>query len=237
MNKLILLASCEQKQGKTILGFELAKKLGEKHKVQYVDIARSEKSLAMYLGIESNVVYDFVDVMEGTCQVEEATIPVEINGVRAFDLVPSPRLKSKTYRSSELIEKIALIFGKSYDYTIIDGIHLYQDENYFDYNSVHRILFLTEAKTEDLKKIDGCIQKIGKEKLEHVIMVLNKYVKADVQKGLMYRQKELEEMLKIRIRGTISRENTLDNVDRIEEISETSIKEYRDAVSVIMNHL
>lgn len=236
MSKFILITSCNGKQGKTILAIELAKKVALTHKVLFVDISKSSKSAASYLGIDENIIYDFVDLMSGVCSVEEATIKTN-NDNYLFDLIPAPRMRSKTIRDSKMFEKFFMVFSKSYDYVIIDGIDLFQDDIYYDYDGLDRIVFITEAKTEDLKKINVCIQKTGKENVEKVLSVINKYSKTEMLKGRMYNQKELDEMMQINIIGELGFNSDYESIEVMNDQTDVILKGFKEIAAKIVEKL
>lgn len=232
MSKFILITSCKEKQGKTLLAIELAKKIAKTHKVLFVDISKSSKSAASYLGIDENIIYDFVDLMSGVCSVEEATIKTN-NDNYLFDLIPAPRMRSKFVRDSKMFEKFFMIFSKSYDYVIIEGIDLFQDNVYYDYDGLDRIVFITEGKTEDLKKIDVCIQKIGKENAEKVLSIINKYSKTEMIKGRMYNLKELDEMMQINIIGELGFNSGYESIEVMNDQSDVILRGFKDLAAKI----
>jgi len=236
MSKFTLVTSCNGKQGKTILAIEIAKILAMKHKVLFVDMSKSTKSAASYLGNDENIIYDFVDLMSGMCSGEEATIKYQ-DDTYSFDLIPAPRLKNKTFKDSKMFEKFFMIFSKSYDYIIIDGIDLYQDDVYYDYDGLDKIVFITESKTEDLKKIDSCIQKIGKENIENLLTVINKFSKTEMLKGRMYNQKELEEMMRINIIGDMGFNSDYESIEVMNNQTGQILKDFKAIAAKIVEKL
>ncbi|MBV1756338.1 MAG: AAA family ATPase [Dethiosulfatibacter sp.] len=236
MSKFTLVTSCNGKQGKTILAIEIARKLATKHKVLFVDMSKSSKSAAAYLGNDENIIYDFVDLMTGMCSVEEATIKPH-NDKHLFDLIPAPRLRNKIIRDSKMFEKFFLMFSKSYDYVIIDGIDLYLDDVYYDYDGLDKIIFITEGKVEDLRKINTCIQKIGKENIENLLTVINKYSKTEMLKGRMYNQKELDEMMQINIIGELGYNSNYESIEVMNDQTDQVLKNFEEIAVKIVEKL
>jgi septum formation inhibitor-activating ATPase MinD len=126
-----------------------------------------------------------------------------------------------------------MIFSKSYDYVIIEGIDLFQDDIYYDYDGLDRIVFITEGKTEDLKKIDVCIQKIGKENVEKVLSVINKYSKSEMIKGRMYNLKELDEMMQINIIGELGFNSDYESIEVMNDKTDVILKGFKDIAAKI----
>lgn len=236
MSKFILLASCNSKQGKTILAIEIAKKLAVKNKVLFVDMSKSSKPAASYFGIDENIIYDFVDLISGMCSVEEATIKPN-NSNHLFDLIPAPRLRNKEVRDPKLFEKFFMMFSKSYDYIMVDGIDLFQDDIFYDYEGLDKIVFITEGKIEDLKKINACIQKLGKENIENVLTVINKYSKTEMLKGRMYNQKELREMMKLDIIGEMGFNSEYELIEAMSDQTERVLKDFKDIAAKVVERL
>lgn len=75
MGKVIVVASGKGGTGKTMVCANLGATLAlEGHKVAVVDMDMGLRNLDLYLGLESNVVYDVNDVMNGVCRIKQALI-------------------------------------------------------------------------------------------------------------------------------------------------------------------
>lgn len=202
MSKFILVTSCEEQQGKTVLSLELAKKLANENSVVYVDISGSTKNASVYLGYDMNIIYDYVDLVDDTCSLDEGKISAEVEGV-VFDMIPTPRLETKNAEENKIFGKLFMILNDKYEYVIIDGGSIRDEKDIMDYGVLDRILLITESRIEDFGRINTCLNIIGKENAGNILYLVNKYMKKEGKKGTMFNPKELEDMINLKTVGHI----------------------------------
>ncbi len=239
MNQLVLMMSCDKNQGKTLMAITLANVLSRESKVLLIDVTTSKKTIASYLGVEEQIVYDVGDMMLGTCQMDSAIMEVRIGEV-VVDFIPAPRMRTKIYNRAELIEKLSILPAQKYDFIIIDGIELCSTDYYYDYTSINYLIMMIESKIEDLKKINIATQKIGKEALENTYFVLSRYHKTLYQKGQLLSGKEIEEMMNISIIGQIDEEKRFESIDRYTELPKEILEPFLNMANqfseIFQNH-
>lgn len=202
MSKFILVTSCEEQQGKTVLSLELAKKLAKNKSLVYVDISGSTKNASVYLGYDMNIIYDYVDLVDDTCSLDEGKISAEVEG-SFFDMIPTPRLETKKAECNKIFGKLFMILNDKYDYVIIDGRSIRDEKDIMDYGVLDRILLITESKVEDIGRMNTCLNIIGKENAGNILYLVNKYIKKEGKKGTMFTPKELEDMINLKNVGHI----------------------------------
>jgi septum formation inhibitor-activating ATPase MinD len=211
MSKFILVTSCEEQQGKTVISLELAKKLSNEGSVVYVDISGSTKNASVYLDYDMNIIYDYVDLVEDTCSLDEGKISAELEGA-VFDMIPTPRLETKKAKENKIFGKLFMILNDKYDYIIIDGGSIRDEKDIMDYSVLDRILLITESRIEDFGKINTCINIIGKENAGNILYLINKYMKKEGKRGTMFKPKELEEMINLKMVGHIEFNDTYQKI-------------------------
>ncbi|SHJ58555.1 Septum formation inhibitor-activating ATPase MinD [Dethiosulfatibacter aminovorans DSM 17477] len=202
MSKFLLVTSCEEQQGKTVLSLELAKKLAKNNSVVYVDISGSTKNASVYLGYDMNIIYDYVDLVDDTCSLDEGKISAEVEG-SVFDMIPTPRLETKKAEGNKIFGKLFMILNDKYDYVIIDGSSIRDEKDIMDYSVLDRILLITESRIEDIGRMNTCLNIIGKENAGNILYLVNKYMKKEGKKGTMFTPKELEDMINLKSVGHI----------------------------------
>ncbi|MGN1412730.1 MAG: septum site-determining protein MinD [Anaerovoracaceae bacterium] len=75
MGKVIVVASGKGGTGKTTVVANLGATLAmEGHRTLVIDMDMGLRNLDLYLGLESNVVYDVSDVLNGVCRIKQALI-------------------------------------------------------------------------------------------------------------------------------------------------------------------
>lgn len=202
MSKFILVTSYEEKQGKTVLSLELAKKLSGKGSVVYVDISGSTENAAVYLGCDINIIYDYIDFVDDVCSLEEGIISTQLED-STFDFIPTPRLETKTTSENKIFGKLFMILNGKYDYIIIDGKSIRDENDLMDYSILDRIILITESNIEDFGKINTCLNIIGKENVGNILYIINKYSKRDGKRGIKFKPSEMEDMINLKMADCI----------------------------------
>ncbi len=84
-----------------------------------VDFDIGQRNLDMILGLESRVVYDIVQVMEGTAKMKQALIKSKVSDNLFF--LPASQSKDKTVLESEKVRKFIDEIRKDFDFIILDS--------------------------------------------------------------------------------------------------------------------
>lgn len=120
MGKVIVVASGKGGTGKTTVVANLGATLAmEGHKTVVVDMDMGLRNLDLYLGLESNVVYDVSDVMNGVCRIKQALIK-DKSFPGLYLMAASPKKADgeiTPLHMKVLCEKLK----EQFDYIIVDG--------------------------------------------------------------------------------------------------------------------
>jgi septum site-determining protein MinD len=87
-------------------------------KVVLIDTDIGLRNLDVVMGLENRIVYDLVDVVEGSCRVKQALI--KDKRYDGLYLLPAAQTRDKSAVSPEQMEKLCLELKQEYDYVIID---------------------------------------------------------------------------------------------------------------------
>lgn len=119
MQNVIVVTSGKGGVGKTTtvanIGAGLAR---EGKKVALIDTDIGLRNLDVVLGLENRIVYDLVDVVEGTCRQKQALIKD-----KRFDglfLMPAAQTRDKMAVNEEQMKKLISELEKDFDYILID---------------------------------------------------------------------------------------------------------------------
>lgn len=119
MHNVIVITSGKGGVGKTTtvanLGTGLAK---EGKKVVMIDTDIGLRNLDVVLGLENRIVYDLVDVVEGTCKVKQALI--KDKRYDGLYLLPAAQTRDKMAVSPEQMKKVVAELEADFDYILID---------------------------------------------------------------------------------------------------------------------
>ena len=119
MGEVIVITSGKGGVGKTTttanIGTGLAK-LGKS--VVLIDTDIGLRNLDVVMGLENRIVYNLVDVIEGTCRINQALI--KDKRTPNLYLLPSAQTKDKTAVSPEQMKKLADERRENFDYILMD---------------------------------------------------------------------------------------------------------------------
>ena len=119
MGEVIVITSGKGGVGKTTttanIGIGLSR-LGKK--VMVIDTDLGLRNLDVVLGLENRIVYNIVDVIEGSCRLKQALI--KDKRFPELYLLPSAQTKDKTSISPEQMKKLIEDIRDDFDYILLD---------------------------------------------------------------------------------------------------------------------
>jgi septum site-determining protein MinD len=119
MQNVIVITSGKGGVGKTTtvanLGTGLAR---EGKKVVLIDTDIGLRNLDVVLGLENRIVYDLVDVVEGTCRIKQALI--RDKRYEALCLLPAAQTRDKLAVTPDQMKMVVEELEKEFDYILID---------------------------------------------------------------------------------------------------------------------
>lgn len=202
MGTSIVITSGKGGVGKTTttanLGTALAM-LGKK--VIVVDADTGLRNLDLLLGLENRIVYNLVDVVDGTCRLKQALIKD-----KRFDnlfLLPTAQTKDKTAVNPAQMQKLVDDLKKEFDYVIIDcpaGI-----EHGFE-NAVagaDLAIVVTTPEVSAVRDADRIIGKLEAKGLENHQLIVNRIKYEMTKKGEMLNIDDMTDILAIKLLGIV----------------------------------
>jgi septum site-determining protein MinD len=119
MGEVIVITSGKGGVGKTTTTANIGTALAmEGKQVVLVDADIGLRNLDVVMGLENRIVYDLVDVVEGTCRLKQALIKD-----KRFDglfLLPAAQTKDKTAVSPKQMQDLAKELKEQFDYVLVD---------------------------------------------------------------------------------------------------------------------
>ncbi len=119
MGEVIVITSGKGGVGKTTTTANIGTALAmEGKQVVLVDADIGLRNLDVVMGLENRIVYDLVDVVEGTCRLKQALIKDKrFNGLF---LLPAAQTKDKTAISPKQMQELSKELKEQFDYVLID---------------------------------------------------------------------------------------------------------------------
>lgn len=202
MENIIVITSGKGGVGKTTttanIGVGLAKR-GKKTVLVDTDIGL--RNLDVVLGLENRIVYDLVDVVEGTCRMKQALI--KDKRYDGLFLLPAAQTRNKMAVNPEQMQDLIKRLSEEFDYVIIDcpaGI-----EQGFQ-NAVagaKSAIVVTVPEVSSVRDADRIIGLLGASDVDEVRLLINRMRPDLVAQGDMLAIDDTLEILGIDLIGVI----------------------------------
>ncbi len=208
MNNVIVVTSGKGGVGKTTttanIGAGLA--LGGK-KVVLVDTDIGLRNLDVVLGLENRIVYDLVDVVEGTCRMKQALI--KDKRYDGLYLLPAAQTRDKMAVSPAQMKTLVEELEREFDYIVIDcpaGM-----ERGFE-NAVagaKSAIVVTVPEVSSVRDADRIIGLLSANEVDDVFLLINRMRPDLAKKGDMLNIEDVIEILGVDLIGVIPEDETI----------------------------
>lgn len=208
MGKVIVITSGKGGVGKTTTSANIGMGLAlEGKNVLLIDADIGLRNLDVIIGMEDRIIYDLIDVIDGSCRLSEALI--KDKRYENLSLLPAAQTKDKTAVTPEQMEKLCADLREAYDYVIIDcpaGIEQ-GFKNAIAGADMALVVTVPEVSAvRDADRIIGLLQNKG---IKEPKLILNR-VRPDMTKnGDMLDIEDVKEILGIDAIGVVPDENAV----------------------------
>ncbi|MCP4116671.1 MAG: septum site-determining protein MinD [Desulfobacteraceae bacterium] len=199
--RIIVVTSGKGGVGKTTATASIGAALAlEGNRVAVIDMDIGLRNLDVVLGLENRIVFNIVDVVNGTCNLRQAAI--RDRRIENLFLVPASQSDNKDVLTSAGVERVAKQLRKEFDYVIMDspaGI-----ERGFE-NSVTAADEAIVVCTPDVSSIRDADRVIGLLYSRSITprLIVNRIVPEMVSKGDMLSHEDVMEVLSIDLAGLV----------------------------------
>jgi septum site-determining protein MinD len=208
MEKAIVITSGKGGVGKTTTTANIGAGLALLGKsVVLVDTDIGLRNLDVVLGLENRIVYDLVDVVEGTCKLKQALI--RDKRYDGLYLLPAAQTRNKMAVSPEQMKKLVSDLECEFDYVIIDcpaGI-----ERGFK-NAVagaKSAIVVTVPEVSSVRDADRIIGLLSANGIEDVQLLINRIRPDLVKRGDMLAIEDTLEILGVDLIGVVPEDETI----------------------------
>lgn len=207
MARTIVITSGKGGVGKTSICVNLGHALASLNlKVLLIDIDLGLNNLDVVMGMENQVVFDLIDVLEGKCRVKQALLQDFYNS--NLYVFPSnhtnPNILVEAKSIKKILEEVELFF----DYILIDSPAGIESGFYRALEISNEAIVVTTphiSAIRDADKIVGCLKSFG---FDNINLVINR-VRGDlILGGEMIDLTVIEKYLNINLIGSVPEEDT-----------------------------
>ncbi len=208
MGKIIMIASGKGGTGKTTLSANLGAALAMHGKLVLLsDMDIGLRNLDVALGLESNIVYDILDVLDGNCTLDEAI--VKDNRYENLYFMAAPQTRSAAEADTDKLKELWTEIKGRFDYCITDapaGI-----EGGFGYAMLcaDAAIIVTIPETAALRDADRVITILEENGIADIRLVLNRIRPDMIEKGIMMNIDSCLDILQIPVLGIVCEDEQL----------------------------
>lgn len=209
MSEVIVITSGKGGVGKTTtsanIGTGLAV-LGKK--VVLVDADIGLRNLDVVLGLENRIVYDLVDVVEGSCRLKQALI--KDKRYSSLFLLPAAQTRDKNAVTPEQMQKLCEALKEDeFDYIIIDCPAGIEQGFKNAIAGADKAIVVTTPEVSAVRDADRIIGLLEASGLNNPTLILNRLRVDMVKRGDMMTIDDVTEILAIDILGVVPDDETI----------------------------
>ena len=202
MGEVIVITSGKGGVGKTTTTANIGAGLSKfDKKVVVIDTDLGLRNLDVVMGLENLIVYNLVDVIEGTCRLKQALI--RDKRYENLYLLPSAQTKDKTAISPGQMKKLTSQLKDEFDYILLDcpaGI-----EKGFQ-NAIagaDRAIVVTTPEVSAIRDADRIIGLLESNQLKKIDLIINRIRMDMVKRGDMMSVDDVTEILSVPLIGAL----------------------------------
>lgn len=180
MSNKIIVTSEKDKAGKSLYSVKLALELAKANKkVVVVEFSERNKSIAEYLELDEQIIYDLKDALDGVCSIDQAIV----NVAERVDLLPTPRLKEKLNEIEiSYFNKLITELERYYDYLILEVSKL-SKAYYIDLKNINSVIILNDNEFSSLAQINDDFVLTSQNAVKNKFIIVNKYSSSKAKKN------------------------------------------------------
>lgn len=202
MGKMIIVASGKGGTGKTTFTSQVGARLAEMGCLTVlVDADAGFRNLDIALGLESSVVYDYSDYINGTKDIDE--VLVKSGQSENLYFIAAPQSAATTEFDSERVGEFWECLKARFDFVLADAPAGMGDGFVFAAENADEAVIVSLAEASSLRDADRVIEELENSGVEEIRLVLNR-IRADlIEKKVLMNVDDCIDVLSIPILGIV----------------------------------
>ena len=202
MSEIIVVTSGKGGVGKTTVTANIGLGLAKLNKkVVVVDTDIGLRNLDVVLGLENRIVYNLIDVIEGSCRMKQALI--RDKQCDNLYLLPSAQTKDKTAITPEQMVKLTQDLAEEFDYIILDCPAGIEQGFKNAIAGADRAFVVTTPEVSAIRDADRIIGLLEASEITKTDLIVNRIRMGMVRRGDMMSIEDVTDILGIPILGAI----------------------------------
>ena len=207
MSRIIVVTSGKGGTGKTTVAVNLGAQLAQKGKrTLIIDGDLGLRNADISLGMQDSIVYDFLDVLDGYCKLEDAIVCVP--NIESLYLLPAPQSRNTDHAEGKLKEIVDRVKEK-YDYVLIDCPAGLEQGFKNAISSADEAIIVTQCTTASVRDADRTISIIEKYGIEDSLLIINCVHPERIKKKVELNLDDIVDILGIMLLGVIPEDEAL----------------------------
>lgn len=208
MGKVIMIASGKGGTGKTTTAANLGAALSTQGMLTVlVDMDMGLRNLDVALGLESSVVYDFLDFLEGRCTIDDVLIKAD--GYENLYFIAAPQSQPASEIDSEKLQTFWEVLKNRFDFCIADSPAGTSGGFNLAAAGADMAIVVTHAETAALRDADRVISILEESNITDIKLVVNRVRPDMIAKKTMLNMDECMDILGIPMLGIIAEDEEL----------------------------
>lgn len=202
MSEIIVVTSGKGGVGKTTVTANLGLGLAKLNKkVVVVDTDIGLRNLDVVLGLENRIVYNLIDVIEGSCHMKQALI--RDKQCDNLCLLPSAQTRDKTAITPEQMIKLTDDLAEEFDYILLDCPAGIEQGFKNAIAGANRAIVVTTPEVSAIRDADRIIGLLQANEMPRVQLVINRLRMDMIRRGEMMSVEDVTEILAVELLGAI----------------------------------
>lgn len=202
MGEVIVITSGKGGVGKTTTTANVGTGLAKLNKkVVLIDTDIGLRNLDVVMGLENRIVYNLVDVIEGSCRIKQALI--KDKRYPNLYLLPSAQTRDKTSVSPEQMSRLADDLRSEFDYILMDCPAGIEQGFKNAIAGADRALVVTTPEVSAVRDADRIIGLLEANEIKNTHLVVNRLRVDMVKRGDMMSSEDVVDILAVDLIGVV----------------------------------
>ena len=202
MSEIIVITSGKGGVGKTTVTANLGLGLAKLNKkVVVVDTDIGLRNLDVVLGLENRIIYNLIDVIEGTCRMKQGLI--RDKRCENLFLLPSAQTKDKTAVTPEQMIKLTRDLSEEFDYILLDCPAGIEQGFKNAIAGANRAIVVTTPEVSAIRDADRIIGLLQANEMPEIHLLINRLRMDMIGRGEMMSVEDVTEILAVDLIGAV----------------------------------
>lgn len=208
LGRVITFTSGKGGVGKTTTTANIGAALAARGKsVVLIDADIGLRNLDIVLGLENRIVYDLVDVVEGTCRLRQAMI--RDKRLNSLHLIPAAQTREKEAVSPQQMKALCEELRRQFDFTLIDSPAGIEQGFRNSIAGADEVVVVTNPEVSSVRDADRIVGLVESAEIATPRLIVNRLDPIMVRRGDMMSVEDVTDILSIPLLGVVPNDESI----------------------------